>query len=82
MTVEKHFLQDWQERVLLLQLPVGLCRLPFSPALLGPVQELGAFLGEVFHGLVVHGCHGQLGVHVCKEQIARVTIRGWGLMGD
>lgn len=77
VTVEKHLLQNWQKRVLLLRLPVGLGWPPFLRGRLGKVQQLGVFLGEVFHGLVVRGSRHQLGVHICKEQIAR-QYRGVG----
>lgn len=79
VTVEKHLLQDWQKWVLLLRLPVAPGWLPFFWDLLGDVQQLGAFLGEVFCGRVVHGSLRQLGVYVCKEHIAHGRE---GLVGD
>lgn len=74
VAVEKHLLQHWQKWVL--RLPTELGRLPLLLALPGQVQQLGALLGEVFHALVVHGCHRQLGAHLCQQQIACVGVAG------
>lgn len=70
MAVEKHLLQNRQEQVLLLWLPMALGWLSLSVGLLGKVWLLGTVLGRVFRALVVHGSHCQLGVHACEEQMS------------
>jgi len=74
MAVEKHLLQNWQKRVLLLRFPAGLGWPLSFLGLLGQVQQLDAFLAEVPRGPVVPGSQRQLGVRICKEQLAHVSI--------
>lgn len=64
MAVEKHLLQNHQNRVLFRCFPAGLGLLHFF---------LGRF-GRMFHGLV---CHWWLGVHTCKQQTLGWGRMGW-----